>query len=365
MDRNSDPSQPSTNSETERLAYSQRVARVALAIALLGVGGWILHRFLAALAWAGVLAIALWPLYRRLGRILPGDTEGVLAPLLATLLIAVIFTGPFIYVAIESAHEIRVMVHLMSEAQQNGIPAPEWVPQLPVVGHPLEEWWQANLSNPEAARELLGRVSPRSVAASAKLYGGEIVHRLIIFGFTLLTLFFLFRYGTLFSKQLLRLSDRLFGRDGERIGRHMVHAVLATVNGLVLVGLGEGALIGVGYLAAGLPHAISIAALTGVLAVIPFGAPVAFGAAALYLAGMGSTIAAVAVFCFGMAVVFVADHFVRPLIIGGAARLPFLWVLLGILGGLETFGIIGLFLGPAIMAALVSLWRDWTEPSPA
>jgi predicted PurR-regulated permease PerM len=98
--------------------------------------------------------------------------------------------------------------------------------------------------------------------------------------------------------------------------------------------------------------------------VIPFGAPVAFGAAALYLIEMGSTVAGVAVFCCGMVVVFVADHFIRPVIIGGAARLPFLWVLLGILGGLETFGIVGLFLGPAVMAALISLWRDWTELSP-
>jgi len=361
MDRTPDPPQVAGDIESERLAYSQRIARVVLAIALLGLGAWILHRFLAALAWAGVLAIALWPLYRRLARILPGDKEGVLAPLLATLLIAVIFTGPFIYVAIESAHEIGLAVHLLGEAQQNGIPVPQWVPQLPLVGHPMEEWWQANLSNPDAARELLGRVSPRSVAASARLYGAEVVHRLIIFGFTLLTLFFLFRYGTAFSAQLLRLGDRLFGADGERIGRHMVQAVLATVNGLVLVGLGEGALLGIAYMIVGLPHAVSIAALTGVLAVIPFGAPVIFVAAALYLAAMGNTLAGVAVACVGFVVVFIADHFIRPVIIGGAARLPFLWVLLGILGGLESFGIVGLFLGPAIMAALISLWRDWTE----
>jgi len=361
MDRNPDPPQLAGKIEAERLASSQRIARIVLTVALLGLGAWILHRFLAALAWAGVLAIALWPLYRRFARVLPGDKEGVLAPLVATLLIAVIFTGPFIYVAVESAQEIRVAVHFLSEAQQNGIPVPEWVPQLPLVGHPIEEWWQANLSNPDAARELLGRVNPRSVAASARLYGAEVVHRLIIFGFTLLTLFFLFRYGTAFSAQLLRLGDRLFGADGERIGRHMVQAVLATVNGLVLVGLGEGALLGVAYIAAGLPHAVSIAALTGVLAVIPFGAPVAFGAAALYLAATGSAVAGVAVFCFGLVVVFVADHVIRPVIIGGAARLPFLWVLLGILGGLEAFGIIGLFLGPAIMAALISVWRDWTE----
>lgn len=74
----------------------------------------------------------------------------------------------------------------------------------------------------------------------------------------------------------------------------------------------------------------------------------------------GATAAAVTVFAFGFAVVFVADHAIRPVLIGGATRLPFLWVLLGILGGVETWGLLGLFLGPAIMAALILLWREWT-----
>jgi predicted PurR-regulated permease PerM len=366
MDVNSGAPQPPGNVNPERSTYSQRVARVVLAIALLGLGTWILHRFLAALAWAVVLAIVLWPLYRRLARSLPGDEEGILAPLLATVLLGIVFIVPFVYVAVEGAHEVKLAVYYLGEAQRSGIPVPEWVPQLPLVGHSLQEWWAANLSEPGAARELFGRINPRSVAESARLYGAEVVHRLIIFGFTLLTLFFLFRYGTLFSQQLLRLSDRVLGADGERIGRHMVQAVLATVNGLVLVGLGEGAIIGIAYIIAGLPHAVPIAALTGIFAVIPFGAPVVFVAAALYLAAMGNTIAGVAVACVGFVVVFIADHFIRPVIIGGAARLPFLWVLLGILGGVESFGIVGLFLGPAIMAALISLWRDWTEiPGPA
>ena len=361
MDHTPDPPRPTDSVEAERPALSRRIARIALSIALVGLGVWMLHRFLAALAWAGVLAIALWPLYRRLARALPGGRSRILAPLLITLSVGLIFIVPFVYVAIEGAREIHVVVEFLSEAEHNGVPVPEWVPQFPVVGGSVEEWWRANLSDPNAAQELLGRINPRSVAASARLYGAEIIHRLIIFGFTLLTLFFLFRDGMLFSRQLLRVSDRLLGPDGERVGRRMVQAVLATVNGLVLVGLGEGALIGIAYIIAGLPHPVSVAALTGVLAVIPFGAPVAFGAAALYLAASGSTIAGATVFGFGLVVVFVADHAIRPVIIGGAARLPFLWVLLGILGGLEAFGVIGLFLGPAIMAALISLWRDWTE----
>jgi predicted PurR-regulated permease PerM len=361
MNRYPDPPPQPGSVESQRLAYSQRIARVVLTIALVLLGLWILHRFLPALAWAGVLAIALWPLYRLVARALPGGEEGILASLLVTLLIGLIFTAPFVYVVIEGARETRIVVHFLGEAQRNGIPVPDWIAQLPLVGRMMAEWWLANLSDPNAAQELLGHLDTRSLAASARQYGAEIAHRLIIFGFTLLTLFFLFRGGALFTRQLIRLSDRLLGPDGERIGRHMVQAVLATVNGLVLVGLGEGVLLGIAYIVAGLPHPVSMAALTGVLAVIPFGAPVAFSAAALYLVGMGSTIAGVAVFCFGIIVVFVADHAVRPVIIGGAARLPFLWVLLGILGGLETFGIVGLFLGPAVMAALISLWRDWTD----
>ena len=362
MDRDADPINQSGSGEAEQLASPQRIARIALAVALVLLGLWILHRFLPALVWAVVLAIALWPLYQRLTRALPGDRQRVLAPLLLTVLIGAVFVVPFVYIAVELARETRVVVQYSIEAERHGIPVPEWVPAVPLIGHSLGDWWQTNLSDPSAVQELLGRISTRSVAESARQYGGEIIHRLILFGFTLLTLFFLFRDGTAFSSQLVILSHRLFGAGGEQIGRHMTQAVVGTVNGLVLVGLGEGVLMGLAYVLAGLPHPVAVGALTGVLGVIPFGAPIVFGAAALYLAAIGSTIAAVIVLGFGMFVVFVADHFIRPVLIGGATRLPFLWVLLGILGGLETFGILGLFVGPAVMAALMSLWRDWSEP---
>jgi len=80
----------------------------------------------------------------------------------------------------------------------------------------------------------------------------------------------------------------------------------------------------------------------------------------LLLAG-GAVVPAAIVVAAGFVVTFVADHFVRPALIGGTTRLPFLWVLLGILGGVETFGLLGLFVGPAVMAALILLWREFTE----
>src|SRR5205085_417510 len=179
--------------------------------------------------------------------------------------------------------------------------------------------------------------------------------------FTLLTLFFLYLHGEALTISLNTLCLNLFGEPGETYLLHAVGAVRATVNGLVIVGLAEGLLLGVAYWICGLPHPALLGALTGVLAMIPFAAPIVFGGAALVLLTQGSTGAAIALFAFGCIVLFIADHFVRPVIIGGAAKLPFLWVLLGILGGLEVFHLLGLFLGPTIMALVIALWREWTQ----
>jgi predicted PurR-regulated permease PerM len=161
--------------------------------------------------------------------------------------------------------------------------------------------------------------------------------------------------------QLRAASRRAFGETGERIGTQMVASIHGTVTGLVLVGLAEGAVLGVAYAIAGVPHPVLLGAVSAVAAILPFGATAACGLAALLLAAYGSLGAAAGLFAFGAAMSFATDHFVRPVLIGGATKLPFLWVLLGILGGLEVWGLLGLFLGPAIMAALILLWRDWTR----
>jgi predicted PurR-regulated permease PerM len=346
-------------------ASSHRVGGIVLAAAVILAGLWVLRDFLPALAWAAVFAIALWPLYERLNQLLPGQSQRLAAPLLLTLAVTLVFVVPITLVVIQIAREASVLVPLVSQARKHGIPPPDWLAPLPWLGAWLEGWWRDHLSDPTTAEALLGHIDTHTIAVSAREIGAEIVHRLAIFLFTLLALFFLFRDGTSLMRELLLLSDRWLGDRGERIALHMVAAVHATVNGLVLVGLAEGAVIGVAYVAVGLPHAVPVAALTGVLAVIPFAAPVVFCVAGLFLLADFNVVGAIVVVSTGFFVVFVADHFIRPVLIGGATRLPFLWVLLGILGGLESFGILGLFLGPAIMAALISLWREETEPLPA
>jgi len=345
-------------------SYSQQIARIALATAVVAVGLWILADFLPALAWAAVLAIALWPLYRWLLLLLPERSDRALGPLLGTMLIGIVFIAPLVLLGIAVARETHFVIEFIADARHQGIPVPGAVERLNVVGPTLAEWWRANLSDPAMAEELIGRVNLRTLTESVREYGGEVAHRLAIFLFTLLTLFFVFRDGAALTEKLRDLSDRMIGLRGERIARQMIAAVHGTVTGLVLVGLAEGILLGLVYFAVGLPYPASVGAVTGVAAVIPFAAPVVYVLAGLYLLAIGNTLGGIVIFVFGSVLLFVADHFVRPFLIGGAARLPFLLVLLGILGGLQTMGFIGLFLGPAVMAALVALWREWTEAAP-
>jgi predicted PurR-regulated permease PerM len=342
----------------------QRTIRIVVALGLFGFAVFILQEFLPALVWAAVFAIATWPLYQRFLRWAP-RARSVLGPLLFTAVIGLVFLVPLAGAMIEIGREARGIITWVATAQKDGLPVPDWVSSLPYIGARVAQWWQENLSDPDAATELVGRVNHGFLGNWTRTLGVRLLHGLTIFVFTLLTLFFVYRSGEALSDRLLLLGDRLLGRRAERMALTAIAAVHGTVNGLVLVGLGEGILLGFAYGFAGLPHPALAGALTGVLGIIPFGAPLVFSIAALVLLVHEGLAPAIAVAVFGMLVVFIADHFVRPVLIGGAVRLPFLWVLLGILGGLETLGLIGLFVGPAVMAVLMSLWREWTEGSSA
>jgi predicted PurR-regulated permease PerM len=340
----------------------QRATRIALAAALFLLALYTVRAFLPALGWAVVIAIAAWPAYRRYlaGRHSAGRTAPAL---LATAAIAILVLIPFLLLAVEAMHDARAVADWIVTAQRDGVPMPDWLANVPLVGPRLGHWWQQTLAEPvvPGVHHFAG-LDSSVILLHTRRIGGALIHRVITFLFTLLTLFFLFRDGEWLARQTLQAAERVIGPSGERLGMQMVRSIRGTLDGLVLVGLGEGAVLGVAYAIAGAPHAALLGALTAVAAMIPFGAPLLFLSVAALLAAQGSVLAAVVIAAIGFVVLFVADHFLRPILIGGATKLPFLWVLLGILGGVETFGLLGLFLGPAIMAALVLLWREVMPP---
>ncbi|MDQ2141259.1 AI-2E family transporter [Alcaligenaceae bacterium B3P038] len=341
----------------------QRQARAALYTALVAISIWTLRDFIPALIWTGVIAIALWPLLHRLERQPLLARQRALLALLLAVGVGVVLAVPFLLVAVQAAAEARELSHWVHRVMAEGFPAPDLLQRLPWGGEQASVWWQNNLTGPLADSPVTQSLRGVSFLAATRSIGGHVVHGLLIVSFMLLTLFFVFRSGARLGQQLLDASSRVFGAAGTSLLRRMADAVRGTVAGLVLVGLGEGVLLGIAYVVAGVPHGALLGLVTAIAAMLPFCAPLVFAAVALWLFGSGATVAAIAVFAVGCVVVFIAEHFVRPMLIGSTTRLPFLLVLFGILGGAKTFGLVGLFIGPALMTVLVVLWAAWAEPS--
>jgi predicted PurR-regulated permease PerM len=329
-------------------------------LAIIVFAAFITQRFFMPLVWAAILCIATWPLFERTLRASGG--RAITAALLVTAISAVIFIAPLAIGIAQASRQAPALAALVADANNNGLAAPAWIARIPLAGPAIFEWWTNTLGQPHGVAHLLqnGSAGPlHSASEMLRTLGAQLAHRVIDVGFAFLALFFFYKDGPALVRQLDAIGSHLLGRARWQLYATKVPmAIRATVNGLVLVGLAEGVIIGIAYQIAGLPSAVLWAAATGVLAIIPFGAPLAFLAAAGLLLAHGQMGGAIGVAAAGMVVLFIADHFVRPTIIGNATKLPFLAVLLGILGGVETMGLIGLFVGPVVMTLFVTLWHE-------
>jgi predicted PurR-regulated permease PerM len=341
-------------------ARARLVTRTAFAILVVLLAFWVARDLLSALTWAAIIAITTWPIYIRFATLISDGRSPVLVPMLFTLLTGLVLLVPIILTVHQIAQGSDAFVRWVSQLRRDGIPVPVWVAQLPIAGEYLDHWWQANLGNPKAMVEWLRGVNLESVTAWTSALGGALLHRLFLFLITLVALFWMFRDGAWLANRALATADHLLGNPGERLASKMAEAIRGAVNGTVAVAVAEGAIIGIAYVLAGVPHPLLFAVLTIAFAMVPFGAWVAFSAAALVLLlHGGSLLPAAGLFGFGAAVMLIGDNFIQPAFIGGTTRLPFLLILIGIVGGLQTFGLIGLFLGPVIMSALLTVWREW------
>jgi predicted PurR-regulated permease PerM len=334
-------------------------ARLIGGFILLLLGGWVLHSYIPLLAWAVVLAITTWPIYQRLltGKQLHGKvTWGAIG---LTLLIGAIILAPLGYGLNRLINEAQSLGQFLTDAQNVGIPAPSWLDTLPMIGQSAKGFWISSLGSAEAAKESLHWLGTGSAATYTKDFAGQLVHSFFSFLMILLVLFFIYQHGQGLSRQVLASSRKLFGDTGVRYVLHATAAVRGTVNGMVLIGLSKGLLLGIGYAFSGLSHPAMLGALTGIFAMIPFAAKIIFGACSLVLVAQGQAVPAAGLFIYGMVLTMITDNYVRPALIGGAVKLPFLWTLLGIFAGMESLGFLGLFLGPTLMAVLMSIWRDW------
>ena len=337
---------------TDRRA-SQLVAPALFALAL----GVLLQHFLGALAWAGLLAVITWPAHVHLQR--RGWPPAASAACLVGLLILG-FVAPSILLLNTLSGELAGVQRLLARANETGVPVPVWLARLPLVAEHATRWWNEHLALPGGLNHVVGSAAgdfAPHLTGAARIWGSTILANALYLFLALLTLFVLYLSGPAAVRHVDNAGTRLLPRQYPILRRVFPLSVRGTALGLVSVAALEGCVLGVAYLIAGAPAPALLAVLTGYLALVPGGAPLSFTLVSLLLLGQGHSGAALGLFCWGAFELFLVDKFIRPKLIGRRVNLPFLAVLFGLLGGVSTLGVIGLFVGPFMMAILFEWLR--------
>lgn len=331
------------------------VSIVALMV-LLGLTYQIMRGFLAAVLWAVVLVYVTWPLYRRVSRAC-GERAGW-AALAMTVLLASVVVIPVVLGTVVLQREVADFLRELPGWLLEKPRIPRVVLQIPLVGEELARRLE---QFDDVQSVVTSRALPWLRGVSDHLFNvlQELGRNLATLGFTALTMFFVYRDGAELVRQLRAV---LLNSLGERANDYLVTAestTKAVVYGIVLTALGQGAIAGIGYAAVGLKAPILLTLVTMLFAMIPFGTPLVWGAASVWLLIEGHQWAGVTLALWGALAVSWVDNVIRPLVISANTRIPFPVVLFGVLGGLVNYGFIGLFVGPVILAIALAVWREW------
>ena len=337
----------------------RRIILVVL-LSALAVGALVvLAPFIVPVAWAAVLAYTTWPLHARIVSWC-GGRVGVSAGLM-TLLLVFVFVAPLFLIVMLMQVEVKAAyASVIASLHRGPLVVPEVVRSLPFLGEWVQQWVDTVSRDPVASAAMLGQW--------LEARGGEVMHLLggagrnaVKFALSLLTVFFLYCHGESLLDQMRRVLHRAIGA---RVDHYLV-AVGATtravVFGLVLTALAQGTLAGVGYAVAGVSAPVLLGALTALLALLPFGAPLVWLPIGVWLLLTGEVAAGAGLLAWGALVVSWVDNLIRPIVISNATDIPFLLVIFGVLGGLAAFGLIGLFLGPVLLAVMLVVWEEWLE----
>ena len=317
----------------------------------------VLHLFLVPIAWAAIMAYATWPLNMRMRRALGG--RPTLAAAVMTLLLTLAIALPLLWLISVLRTELgSAYAAVAAYLAQGPKPLPDFVRATPWLGDWLQETLDHLAANPAALREQIGVWMEQRTGELLELLGG-VGRNAARLGLALLTVLFLYRDGEKLLAQVRHVLGRFVGQRVEGYLSAVGATTRAVVYGLVLTAIAQGALAGLGYWVAGVQSPMLLAVITTLIALIPFGTPFVWGSIGVWLLLTGKTAAGIGLLIWGTVVVSWVDNLIRPIVISNATQIPFLLVMFGVLGGVAAFGLVGLFIGPVVLAVMMAVWREW------
>ncbi len=340
---------------------SRDITRITLGVLFIGVllaaSFWIMRPFILALIWATTIVVATWPIMLRLQSLLGGKRSLAVAGM--TLALLLVFVVPFTLAILTIVdHADQIMGWVKGLATYSLPPPPDWVAKLPLGGPKLSEKWQE-----------IATVGPGGVRARLVPYAGDIVKwfvgqagtlgaMLVQFLLTVIISAVLFSTGDKAAEGVRRFARRLAGQQGEDVAVLAGKTIRGVALGVVLTAVIQSFLGGVGFAVAGVPAAILLAAVIFIFALAQLPPFLVMGPAVIWLYWKGDPLWGTILLVWMILVGFI-DNIVRPLLIRRGVDLSLLLIFTGVIGGLIAFGIIGLFIGPVVLAVTYRLIEAW------
>jgi len=317
----------------------------------------IVRPFLELVAWGLIIAVATYPVYRRLEAGL-GERRGLAATLFTLILLAVLI-GPTIMLAgtlVEGAHEFASE---LSPGTLSVPPPPKAIGGWPLVGAPLERLWNLASVNLQAA---LREFEPQIKALGLRVLSAATDTSLGILQFmaAIVVAGVLHAHASGGGQVAHVIASRLGGERGTQFTDLAQATVRGVARGILGVALIQSLLAGIGFLAVGLPAAGFLALLCFLLAVVQIGPILVLIPAVIYVFSTSNTVTAVVFLVWSVFVAFI-DNVLKPLLLGRGAKVPMVVIFVGAIGGLLASGIIGLFVGSVVLALGYSLLVAWLE----
>ncbi len=330
-----------------------------LLVIILATSAYFFHGFIVPVLGAMIIAFASWPVLMRVQHGL-----GISRLFAAALLVLLIVTFLVVPIALAISYafgELQSWIDWAIITNSVGAPTPQWMLAIPRAGAWLDEQWQQFVGRPGAIGEIIHLTGSTigTVYRGVLAAGTLAFHLALTLVFMLIALFIFYRDGDRIAAQIDRIGARIVPNRWERLSRMVPATISATVTGMTLIAIGEGVILGTAYWIAGVPSHVTLGVITGFMALIPGGAPLCFTLVSGYLVASGSHWAGGALFIWGTLELFIVDKTIRPMLVGGPVKLPFLPTFFGLIGGVKTMGIVGLFVGPVLMALMVAIWREW------
>ena len=275
------------------------------------------------------------------------------------LLVILVVGLPVIFAIFLLQHEGRnLYFELQKQVFSGHVNVPDFIRQLPFIRKEVTRTLKELNNDPNCIIPSV-QIWIQGHLNYGKILFSEISKNIFKLCFAVMSLFFFYRDGQTILSQVSKALEMVIGPRIHHYFATISDTTRAVVYGIGLTAIAQALLAGLSYFVAGVPNPMLLTIITFMLALIPFGPPVAYTAVSLWLFSQGQTIEAIGVMAWGVCIVSTADNVIRPRVISGATQIPFLLIMFGVLGGIASFGLIGLFIGPVILAVLLAIWREW------